>query len=151
MDENRDYLDRLYLCMNQIDGLYYMAARKLKIKNNMLSLFYTLNDGKPHSQKEISEECLIPRTTINTIVKECVAQGYVLLESDGHKKEKQIVLTEKGRKYAERILKDVYTAEEIAMHKTMEEYSPELIKGLEIFTSHLRDAFHREILDKEEQ
>lgn len=117
----------------------------------MLSLFYTLNDGKPHSQKEISEECLIPRTTINTIVKECVAQGYVLLESDGHKKEKQIVLTEKGRKYAERILKDVYTAEEIAMRKTMEEYSPELIKGLEIFTSHLRDAFHREILDKEEQ
>ena len=69
MGEHRKYIDRINLCMNQIDGLYYMAARKMGIKDNTLILFYVLNDRKPHTQKEICEEWLIPRTTINTIVR----------------------------------------------------------------------------------
>lgn len=96
MGEHRKYIDRINLCMNQIDGLYYMAARKLGIKDNTLILFYVLNDRKPHTQKEICEEWLIPRTTINTIVRENVKEGRIRLENAGHKKEKQIFLTEKG-------------------------------------------------------
>ena len=75
MGEHRKYIDRINLCMNQIDGLYYMAARKMGIKDNTLILFYVLNDRKPHTQKEICEEWLIPRTTINTIVRENVKEG----------------------------------------------------------------------------
>ena len=41
MKEDRKYIDRMNLCMNQIDGLYYMAARKLGIKDNTLALFYS--------------------------------------------------------------------------------------------------------------
>lgn len=151
MNEKRAYIDRLNLCMNQIDGLYYMAARKLGIKDNTLALFYVLNDGKPHTQKEICEEWLIPRTTINTIVRENVSRGYIRLENDGHGKEKQIFLTEEGGKYAREILKSVYAAEETAMERTLEEFSPKLLTGLEAFTRYLKEAFHKELLDKEKK
>ena len=52
MKEDRKYIDRMNLCMNQIDGLYYMAARKLGIKDNTLALFYVLNDGNPIPRKK---------------------------------------------------------------------------------------------------
>lgn len=147
--EHRKYIDRINLCMNQIDGLYYMAARKLGIKDNTLILFYVLNDRKPHTQKEICEEWLIPRTTINTIVRENVKEGRIRLENAGHKKEKQIFLTEKGKLYADHILKSVYEAEEKAVERTLKEFSPELLTGLEAFTGYLKEEFQREILDKD--
>ena len=66
------------IAVNKIDGLYYFAAKKLGLKANSLALLYALDDGQPHSQKRICEEWLIPRTTINTVVKECVAKGFAL-------------------------------------------------------------------------
>lgn len=70
MNKNREAIDRMNQCMNRLDRLYYIAARKLGVKDNSLLLYYVLNDGKAHSQKEISEEWLVPRTTLNTVVKE---------------------------------------------------------------------------------
>ncbi|HJB16766.1 MAG TPA: MarR family transcriptional regulator [Candidatus Blautia excrementipullorum] len=148
MESNRDYIDRLNLCMNRIDGLYYMAARKMGIKDNALALFYVLNDGKLHTQKEICDEWLIPRTTINTIVKECADKGYLVMDSHEHTKEKQIRLTGEGKAYVDRLFCNLYKAEENAMDKTMREYSPELLKGLEAFTNHLIEEFQKEIFDK---
>ena len=107
MNKNREAIDRINRCMNRIDGLYYMASRKLGVKDNTLLLFYVLNDGKVHSQKEICEEWLIPRTTINTVVKEAVNKGYVQLEHSGHTREKNIMLTETGKTYADRLLQKV--------------------------------------------
>ena len=56
MENYREQLRLLTQAMNQIDGLYYQAARKLGIKDNTLALLYALDDGKPHSQKQIGEE-----------------------------------------------------------------------------------------------
>ena len=134
-----------------MDGLYYLAARKLGVKENALALLYTLNDGKTRSQKQLAQELFIPKTTINTIVRENVDLGYIRLENAGHRKEKRILLTERGKAYADRILRQVYAAEESAMARTLEEFSPKLLDGLEAFTGYLREAFHREILDDMEK
>lgn len=71
------------------------------LKENTLSLLYALDDGAPHTQKQICEEWLIPKTTINTVVKECVANGYVTLAPGEHSHEKLICLTERGKGYAQ--------------------------------------------------
>lgn len=64
------------------------VLRKLGVKGNALALLYALNDGRAHSQKQISEDWLIPKTTINTIVKEFTDIGYVTLLAGEHTKEK---------------------------------------------------------------
>lgn len=150
MNKNREAIDRINRCMNRIDGLYYMASRKLGVKDNTLLLFYVLNDGKVHSQKEICEEWLIPRTTINTVVKEAVNKGYVRLENSGHTREKTIMLTEAGKTYADRLLQKVFAAEEQALERTLQEFSPELLKGMEAFTNCMQEEFEKELFHKED-
>lgn len=150
MNKNREAIDQINRCMNRIDGLYYMASRKLGVKDNTLLLFYVLNDGKVHSQKEICEEWLIPRTTINTVVKEAVNKGYVRLEHSDHTREKTIMLTEAGKTYADRLLQKVFAAEEQALERTLQEFSPELLKGLEAFTNCMQEEFKKELFQKED-
>ena len=98
MESSRSFLDRFYVCCNKIDGLYYLAARRLGVKENVLSLLYTLDNGPPCSQKQLAEELLIPKTTINTIVKEYTDAGYLSLVPSGHSREKNITLTAAGKR-----------------------------------------------------
>lgn len=146
MDEYRELARRVMIAVNTIDGLYYLSARKLGIKSNELSLLYALNDDKAHSQKEICEEWLIPKTTINTIVKECIDKGYITFQEEKHSREKLIVLTEKGREYADAILSEYCRSEDEAMKRTVEEFSPEFVKIMEKFAVNLKEEFQNRLL-----
>lgn len=93
---------------------------------------YALDDGKPHSQREISQEWLVPKTTVNTIVKTWEKEGLLTLTPIPHKRrEKYIILTESGREYAKEFMGFIYRAEEKALKRTLDKYSDEFIKGLE--------------------
>lgn len=136
---------RLMICVNRMDGIYYRLAREIGMKDNTLSLYYALSDGKPHSQKEICEEWLIPRTTINTIVRECVEQGYVRLEKEMHGKEKQLLLTDCGRHRVNSLMKDLFVLERAAFDSTVEQYGSEFVCAFHYFTDQLeRSIFHHE-------
>ena len=139
MKDYREAIRRNMVSVNVIDGIYAMGAKKIGIKDNSLSLLYALDDGKPHSQKEICEHWLIPKTTLNTIVKECVNAGYIVLDGIKHTKEKEIRLTDKGQEYAKTILNQVYELERRAMEKTLSSYSPEFVQALEQFTAYLKE------------
>lgn len=150
MEDSRKLLDHFYVCCNKMDGLYYLAARRLGVKENALVLLYTLNDGQPRSQKQLSKELLIPKTTINTIVKEYMDAGYVTLVPANHSREKNIALTPAGAAYAQEILEPVYRAEKEAMEQTLAEFSPEFMNAIEALTQNMAQAFQRTIFDRKE-
>ena len=150
MESSRALLDHFYVCCNRIDGLYYLAARKLGVKENALSLLYTLNDGKSRSQKQLAQELFIPKTTINTIVKEYMDLGYVTLIPNGHSREKNVTLTPEGQAYAQQVLQPIYQAEEEAMSRTLDEFSPSFVKAVESLTQNMAQAFQREIFQGKE-
>jgi DNA-binding MarR family transcriptional regulator len=102
-------------------------------------LLYAINDGKPHSQKEICEHWLVPKTTINTIIKECINAGYIVLVASNHTKEKEISLTVKGQEYTRTIMNQVYKLERRAMERTLASYSPEFVQAIEQFTAYLKE------------
>ena len=141
MKEDRKYIDRMNLCMNQIDGLYYMAARKLGIKDNTLALFYVLNDGEPHTQKEICEEWLIPKTTVNTIVKKLQKEGIVT--ADGSEKNKILTLTPYGEQYVKSALGMLYSAETSAMEHILNKYGDVFISAQEEYAEVLEKNLNR--------
>ena len=103
MDRNYQIVRSIMLATNQIDGVYYFLAKKLGVNENALAFLY----GQPHSQKEISDAWLIPRTTIHSIVKMMQKEGYIQFCTEQHKKEKAIILTEKGQKYTDSLLADI--------------------------------------------
>ena len=86
-EEKQRLIRRLTQAFNRIDGAYYYCARRLGVEENTLALLYALDDGRPHSQKQVCEEWLIPKTTINTIVHRMQQQGYLTLRhGDGRER-----------------------------------------------------------------
>ena len=88
MDEIQQEIRKIMVSINRIDGIYYQWAKRIGLKDNMLALLYALSDGNLHSQKQISEEWLIPKTTINTVIQECIQKDYVVLQQEPHSKER---------------------------------------------------------------
>ncbi len=85
------------------------------MKASELWLLYALDDGAPHSQKQICQEWGLPKTTLNTTLKQAEAKGV----SDprphrGEAAERQICLTAAGQAYARQVLRPIYGAEDAA-------------------------------------
>ena len=137
MDGYRDEIRKIMISVNALEGIYTQAAKKVGVKENTLAFLYALDDGKNHSQKKICQEWMIPKTTLNTIVKECVEAGYVILEPEGHTKEKEIRLTEEGKNYTRKVLNQIYEVEKRAFESTLREYSAEFPQAISRFSSHL--------------
>ena len=154
MEEHYQGLKRIILAVNRIDGAYYFFAKGLGVNENALAFYYALADGESHSQKAISDQWLIPRTTIHSIVKTALAQGYIQFSPQRQSKEKEMVLTEQGRAYVDGLLRQINQAEEDAIQPTLERFSPEFITALEYFSSRLaqglQSAKEREDLNHEQ-
>lgn len=136
MDEKVALIMRLDTAINKLDGAYYLWARRHLLKENTLSVLYALDDGKPHTQAQIAHDWLIPRSTVNTVVKELVSLGYARL-TKLNDKEKWVKLTAEGEVYAQAALKELYDAEIAAIDKTIEAFSPTFVDALERYTETL--------------
>lgn len=136
MDEKVALIMRLDTAINKLDGAYYLWARRHLLKENTLSVLYALDDGKPHTQAQIARDWLIPRSTVNTVVKELVSLGYARL-TKLNDKEKRVKLTAEGEVYAQAALKKLYDAEIAAIDKTIEAFSPTFVDALERYTETL--------------
>lgn len=137
MNAQRIDIRDMMVCINVIEGVYYRMAKSLGVKENTLVFFYALDDGKAHSQKQICDEWFIPRSTLNTIVKECVAKGHVVLVGADHPKEKAIKLTEAGQAFARELLGKVYDVEDEAVRQSDGAFSPNLVAALQTVTAAL--------------
>jgi len=133
MTEQRAAIRRIMIAVNRIENIYEKISKELGVKANIIRLLYALDDGIPHSQKQICEEWLFPRTTLNTITKECVEQ------IPGKRREMNICLTEAGRSYARESLDKIYNAEETALEKASPNAT--MIDELENFCDELKIAF----------
>jgi len=143
MQDNRSFIRRLMISVNTIDGVYANISKSLGIKENTLALLDALDDGKAHSQIEICREWLIPKTTLNTIVRECVREGYIELISIHHSKEKQIRLTALGRSFAEGVLAPLHKIEDAAFAEVLHRHTAEFTDG----TADFAECFRQKSLE----
>lgn len=151
MDELRHLNRRLIAAVSASDGAYYRWARSTGITWHTLDLLYALDDGLPRSQKQICEEWLIPKTTVNTVVKACRDAGYMTLEPmPDHPRQRQLCLTEAGRTYAKEMLEDLYTAENAAMAETVAQFGPDFVAAMEFFAARFQRAIDENLTEKEE-
>jgi len=152
MNNTRQNAKRLILALYNIDEAYYASEKKKRLSDAELCIMYALDDGQPHSQKEISDEWLVPKTTVNTITKKWETQGYLTLTPiQGKRREMQIILTDKGKAYANEFMSFVYRAEDKALTKTLDKYSDTFIEALEYFGARLKEAFEEDMKNESSQ
>lgn len=141
----RGYSRRLTMAIVKVDGLEHALDKSNPINDSELCLMYALDDGKPHSQKQISEAWEISRTTLNTIVKRWEKDGLLtLIKISGKRREMQICLTEAGVKKVRSALKANYAAEDKAMRETVAKYSADFVEALEYYAKMLEKSVQAE-------
>lgn len=142
----KEQIRRIMVVSSCIQGIYMKWAKENDMKHNTLLLLYALNDGKVHTQKSICEEWLIPKTTLNTIIKDCEKDGYITLRHiSGKKREMEICLTEKGAEYEQKSTETVNAAEMRAISKALEKYGTDFITEMEYFSECLKEELFESI------
>lgn len=150
MEDIRRLSRRLIAASSAADGAYYQWAKRAHITWHTLDLLYVLDDGLPHSQKQICEQWGFPKTTINTAVKACQAAGYITLEAmEGQPRQRQICLTEAGRAYARRALGTICAAEDQAMAEAAARFGPQFVEAAEFFFAQFRAAIGAALSEEE--
>lgn len=124
--------------MYHVDSFYNEFAKQSNVSSAVLWVLYALNDGKPHTQIEISNDWELPKTTVNTVIKELEQNGYVeLIPIKGKRREMSIVLTESGKEYADNVLSDLYKRE-AEVYKTLSDRDREVAGILEKISDKLK-------------
>jgi DNA-binding MarR family transcriptional regulator len=93
--------------------------------------FVRTNDGNPHTQIEISNDWELPKTTVNTVIKDIQKDGYVeLVPIKGKRREMSIILTESGKAFADNVLSNLYK-KEAEVFKSLSSEEQEIVMVLE--------------------
>lgn len=130
----RKQIEEFNSVISRTNAIYDYWAKKNNLHYNSLMVLYTMHRKKVCTQKQICDEWLIPKQTVNTICKDLKEKGYLVLESSpDNKKEKVIRFTNSGQDYADRILNPLYEIEEESMEKMGEEMREWLVKSTEKF------------------
>lgn len=149
MNQMREMVRRLTIALNNVNEIYCNDMSKIGVKESELWLMYALNDGEPHSQKQICDEWGFPRTTLNTAIKQAESAGHLTMTLiPGKRREMNIGLTESGKMYAEQLLSIVYGAENKALEKTFQCHSPDFIAAIEYFSANLKSAFQEQLEER---
>ena len=152
MDQHRLTARRLIVALSNVDIAYMLSRKISSVSDAELFMMYVLDDNEPHSQKEIAEQLLIPRTTVNAVTKRWVSEGLLTKTPiPGKRREMVISFTDAGREYAKKFLAFLYKAENKAIAETLEHYSDEFIDAIEYYSARLKDAFEEETRDDTRQ
>lgn len=94
----KNELRELFNIFNETDKAYNELASKVGLSYNQMVILYYLQSHNNVTQKNIVDDMLIPKQTINTILNNCINAGYIFFENELSKKNKVILLTELGKK-----------------------------------------------------
>lgn len=97
----------------EMDEIYHLYAKQHRISDTALWLMYSLYQSETaYTQREFCSDWHYPPQTINSALKNFEKQGIIELQSiPDNQKNKLIVLTQKGKDWAENIISPLILAE----------------------------------------
>ncbi|MFR1434630.1 MAG: MarR family winged helix-turn-helix transcriptional regulator [Acutalibacteraceae bacterium] len=143
MISNTDFmeqLDRYYSVWQEYNYVYEEWAKAHGMSVNSLLLLSAIHEGgKDCTQRKISQRWMIPKQTINMILKEFERKGLVeLFPMQKDKRNKLIRFTQAGDEYADAIISrlrkvELYVIEEMGMER-MKQLNDNMALFAELFS-----------------
>ncbi|WP_347565181.1 MarR family transcriptional regulator [Pseudoflavonifractor sp. 60] len=98
------------------------------------------------TQREICRRTFQSKQTVNLIIKNLLADGYVTVtEVPENKRTKIVRMTDAGRAYCEKVVRHITWAEDTAMSMFSPEEQKQLVDLSRTFTKNLTDLIHQEM------
>ncbi|KXT74040.1 MULTISPECIES: MarR family winged helix-turn-helix transcriptional regulator [Streptococcus] len=134
----RENFRSLMKSVNRVIYVFEEIQKSLGDKGKLGWLLYMLDDDQAHTQKQLSKDWMIPRSTLNAAVKIAQEEGYIELQKvPNTRRELVIVLTDKGRNEAKNILTPYVEMEDKALKETSEKYSAHFVEVMDYFSKQL--------------
>lgn len=128
--EIREQIRLVNIALSGTLDLYRIWAKRHQLNYNTLVILYTLDDYKTCTQKQICDWWALPKQTVHGILLDFEKQGYITITTNTeNKRERLVVFTEKGERFAASILGQLHKMEEHAMEKLGDEQRNQLINS----------------------
>ena len=127
-------------------ALYSKAATELGVGYPEMMVLYALETMGELTQKQIAENFGMQKQTVHTVISALQKKEYLLLEASVvDKREKQIVLTESGKKYASMIVEPLRKIEGKVCKTIGEERIRSVCETLDLFNVLFERELNRDI------
>lgn len=93
----KNELRELFNIFNETDKIYNELAHCVGLNHNQLNILYYIETHKNVTQKNITDDLLIPKQTVNTILSNWIKENLITFENENSKKYKIILFTEAGK------------------------------------------------------
>lgn len=138
------FLRRLDNSLLLVRGVYADWAKRYGVSYNGMAILYYMDGFGSCTQKQLSEEFLIPKQTVNNVVKKLFAAGYIReCPKDGQReggwREKRLELTEEGKAHTDEMMGGLFHAEEVAARRIGRVQLTEMVDIMERYGSVLKE------------
>lgn len=115
----KNYIELVNKQIKELVGIYRSALKHLDISESEFWIWYTLvaMEGE-YTQQDICSIWSLPKQTVNTVVSHLKRKKYAVLEAVPRRRNRKIIrLTEEGRRYGEKMILPISSAEKRAFDK----------------------------------
>lgn len=142
----RKFANELCAVWCQADALYSKWAAKNDINYFVLLVLWALHsNGDGMTQKKISQYYGWPKQTTNSVIRSLKQEGLVvLLPAENDKREKKVILTEKGQIHAKELLTPLFSLEDRVFGNIEADRLQEMMRTLQLFITLFEKELERE-------
>lgn len=145
-EEMLEQLQRYYALWKESNAMYEDWAKAQGLSSNGVLVLYSFYESAaPLTQKAIAQKWCIPKQTVNTILKDFAAKGYIeQQEAAEDKRNKLLQLTPAGREAARRVIPALHEKELVGMEALGLERMKNMNDTLEQFIRLFREGETKE-------
>lgn len=139
IQEQLQVLNKLY---KESDHIYSKLAARLGMANSMFWILYAISHSEePLTQNDLCNDYFFPVQTVNSTVTNLLKKGLIQLEFiPGTRNKKKIILTDKGKKFADETINKVDEIEKNAFLMFTEEERETYISLYKRHIDYLKNA-----------
>lgn len=117
----REIMAEVTFLLHQVADSYLRIAQAHGLTYNGLMMLYMVEENEHLTQKMVCDRLFLSKSSVHSILESLMDKGLLFLSDGRNRKEKNIVMTEKGRKFMVLVDQDTESIENAGVHSISEE------------------------------
>lgn len=140
---------KLWGAWGQANGLYSLWAASRNVNYYLLFVLYALDGQEAMTQKKVCACTGLTKQTVNSVVRSLREEGYVeLVPGVEDRREKRILLTQKGAAYSGTLLEPLRELERRVFRIMGDDRAQQMIDTIRLFNTVFEKEMEREMGEK---
>ena len=137
---------KLWGVWGQANGIYSSWAASKGVNYYLMLVLYALEGQKAMTQKKICICTGLTKQTVNSVIRSLKEEGYIELASGSQdRREKQIILTEKGIAYSDELISSLREMEHRVLQIMGNDRTQQMIDNITLYNTLLEEEMEKDM------